>query len=148
MHKKTVPKDGDFVQLKNGWGARDRTWECRNQKPVPYRLATPQQLTLSSRVFSELEADTQEEKLILKGIIFLVAMAGIRMAARIAACGPIHDDVQPAGIAQPNHRVFIHVSQLKLHHIQKLWQAVQTIQDHGQIGHGFLLTDLRVPQHI
>ena len=25
-----------------GWGARIRTWECRNQNPVPYRLATPQ----------------------------------------------------------------------------------------------------------
>jgi len=24
-----------------GWGARDRTWECRNQNPMPYRLATP-----------------------------------------------------------------------------------------------------------
>ena len=27
---------------KLGWGARIRTWECRYQKPVPYRLATPQ----------------------------------------------------------------------------------------------------------
>ena len=26
-----------------GWGARDRTWEWRNQNPLPYRLATPQQ---------------------------------------------------------------------------------------------------------
>ena len=25
-----------------GWGARIRTWECRNQNPVPYHLATPQ----------------------------------------------------------------------------------------------------------
>ncbi len=24
-----------------GWGGRDRTSECRNQNPVPYRLATP-----------------------------------------------------------------------------------------------------------
>jgi hypothetical protein len=24
-----------------GWGGRDRTCECRHQKPVPYRLATP-----------------------------------------------------------------------------------------------------------
>src|SRR5215510_9693452 len=24
-----------------GWGARIRTWECRNQNPVPYHLATP-----------------------------------------------------------------------------------------------------------
>ena len=24
-----------------GWGARIRTWGCRYQKPVPYRLATP-----------------------------------------------------------------------------------------------------------
>src|SRR6266513_3873133 len=27
---------------KNGWGGRDRTYECRNQHPVPYHLATPQ----------------------------------------------------------------------------------------------------------
>ena len=26
----------------NGWGGRDRTYECRDQNPVPYRLATPQ----------------------------------------------------------------------------------------------------------
>ena len=26
----------------NGWGARIRTWECGDQNPVPYRLATPQ----------------------------------------------------------------------------------------------------------
>ena len=24
------------------WGARIRTWECGDQNPVPYRLATPQ----------------------------------------------------------------------------------------------------------
>ena len=27
----------------NGWGGRDRTSEWRNQNPLPYRLATPQQ---------------------------------------------------------------------------------------------------------
>ena len=27
---------------KTGWGGRIRTCECRHQKPVPYRLATPQ----------------------------------------------------------------------------------------------------------
>jgi hypothetical protein len=26
----------------NGWGGRIRTSGCRNQNPVPYRLATPQ----------------------------------------------------------------------------------------------------------
>ena len=26
----------------DGWGGRDRTYECRNQNPVPYHLATPQ----------------------------------------------------------------------------------------------------------
>ena len=30
--------------LKIGWGGRIRTCECRLQKPVPYRLATPQRL--------------------------------------------------------------------------------------------------------
>ena len=33
---------GDNVVPSYGWGARIRTWECRHQKPVPYRLATPQ----------------------------------------------------------------------------------------------------------
>ena len=27
-----------------GWGGRDRTSECWNQNPVPYHLATPQQV--------------------------------------------------------------------------------------------------------
>ena len=27
----------------SGWGGRDRTFECWNQNPVPYHLATPQQ---------------------------------------------------------------------------------------------------------
>src|SRR4051794_35460022 len=27
----------------DGWGARNRTWEWRNQNPLPYRLATPHQ---------------------------------------------------------------------------------------------------------
>ena len=26
----------------DGWGGRDRTFECWNQNPVPYHLATPQ----------------------------------------------------------------------------------------------------------
>lgn len=29
----------------SGWGGRDRTSEWRNQNPLPYRLATPQQAT-------------------------------------------------------------------------------------------------------
>jgi hypothetical protein len=29
---------------KIGWGARIRTWECGDQNPVPYHLATPQSL--------------------------------------------------------------------------------------------------------
>ncbi len=31
------------VTFGDGWGGRDRTSACRNQNPVPYRLATPQQ---------------------------------------------------------------------------------------------------------
>jgi hypothetical protein len=30
------------MKNQNGWGARIRTWEWRHQKPLPYRLATPQ----------------------------------------------------------------------------------------------------------
>jgi hypothetical protein len=32
-----------FGKIQNGWGGRDRTCEWRHQKPLPYRLATPQQ---------------------------------------------------------------------------------------------------------
>ena len=35
-----------------GWGARIRTWGCRDQNPVPYRLATPHTVTLEG-LFSE-----------------------------------------------------------------------------------------------
>ena len=35
----------DLTTNKNlGWGARIRTWEWRNQNPLPYHLATPQQV--------------------------------------------------------------------------------------------------------
>ena len=30
------------ITLTAGWGGRDRTFECWNQNPVPYHLATPQ----------------------------------------------------------------------------------------------------------
>jgi hypothetical protein len=32
----------EFNALSSGWGARIRTWEWRNQNPLPYHLATPQ----------------------------------------------------------------------------------------------------------
>ena len=32
---------------KNGWGTRIRTWECRDQNPVPYHLAIPQLFFIS-----------------------------------------------------------------------------------------------------
>src|SRR5712664_2409210 len=32
----------EFSALTLGWGARIRTWEWRNQNPLPYHLATPQ----------------------------------------------------------------------------------------------------------
>jgi hypothetical protein len=35
-----------FRPKKNGWGGRIRTHECRDQNPVPYRLATPQKSSL------------------------------------------------------------------------------------------------------
>jgi ABC-type uncharacterized transport system substrate-binding protein len=35
-------KSGENVAQSNGWGARIRTWEWRNQNPLPYHLATPQ----------------------------------------------------------------------------------------------------------
>src|SRR5450755_2443996 len=33
-----------------GWGGRDRTYECRNQNPVPYHLATPQGKTVTYEI--------------------------------------------------------------------------------------------------
>jgi hypothetical protein len=30
-----------------GWGARIRTWEWRNQNPLPYHLATPHRLLMN-----------------------------------------------------------------------------------------------------
>ena len=38
--KKPPIKGGFFI----GWGGRIRTYECRHQKPMPYHLATPQQV--------------------------------------------------------------------------------------------------------
>ena len=38
---------------KSGWGGRDRTYECRNQNPVPYHLATPQRKTGACRTPTE-----------------------------------------------------------------------------------------------
>src|SRR5690606_24933948 len=35
--------------LKLGWGARIRTWEWRDQSPLPYRLATPQEIFFDPR---------------------------------------------------------------------------------------------------
>ena len=32
-------------EKENGWGGRIRTYECRDQNPVPYHLATPQRET-------------------------------------------------------------------------------------------------------
>ena len=37
-------KNGESVSRSTGWGARIRTWEWRNQNPLPYHLATPQQV--------------------------------------------------------------------------------------------------------
>ena len=34
------------TSLKQGWGGRDRTYECRDQNPVPYHLATPQEMPI------------------------------------------------------------------------------------------------------
>lgn len=37
------------IKMSNGWGARIRTWVCRNQNPMPYHLATPQKRADHSR---------------------------------------------------------------------------------------------------
>ena len=38
------PLDAEHSVRATGWGGRIRTCECRYQKPVPYHLATPQQV--------------------------------------------------------------------------------------------------------
>jgi hypothetical protein len=35
-----------------GWGARIRTWEWRNQNPLPYHLATPHHAGIAPRLQS------------------------------------------------------------------------------------------------
>src|SRR5215472_6144635 len=48
----------DYAAMKNfGWGARIRTWEWRNQNPLPYHLATPQQVPESRSDFRVRRAD-------------------------------------------------------------------------------------------
>ena len=39
--------------IKTGWGGRDRTYECRNQNPVPYHLATPQFFILNNHTWDD-----------------------------------------------------------------------------------------------
>src|SRR5215470_5337768 len=41
MATRCSPAPADNIE-ELGWGARNRTWEWRNQNPLPYRLATPQ----------------------------------------------------------------------------------------------------------
>ena len=45
LHHKT----SQLVPIIYGWGGRDRTYECWDQNPVPYHLATPQNYELPSR---------------------------------------------------------------------------------------------------
>ena len=52
----------------NGWGGRIRTHECRDQNPVPYRLATPQQSLLSSRLRSFKNTTTS----LLCGLVLMI----------------------------------------------------------------------------
>ena len=40
---------------KTGWGGRIRTCECRLQKPMPYRLATPQSFKIDTLLMLNLE---------------------------------------------------------------------------------------------
>ena len=43
QRRREPPTNIKFLkEQKIGWGARIRTWEWRYQKPLPYRLATPQ----------------------------------------------------------------------------------------------------------
>jgi hypothetical protein len=39
--KKGKDKNLSYINNLTGWGARIRTWEWRNQNPLPYHLATP-----------------------------------------------------------------------------------------------------------
>ncbi len=42
QYKNCFAVRGVNLQIGFGWGGRIRTYECGNQNPVPYRLATPQ----------------------------------------------------------------------------------------------------------
>jgi hypothetical protein len=50
--------DGNAALQNYGWGGRIRTCGCWYQKPVPYRLATPQQSATSQRRKSLLQGGT------------------------------------------------------------------------------------------
>ncbi len=42
IHRSLKSQMGAAYRQAVGWGARIRTWEWRNQNPLPYHLATPQ----------------------------------------------------------------------------------------------------------
>src|SRR5262245_15769953 len=44
--RRQVVLRGPVLGSGSGWGARIRTWEWRNQNPLPYHLATPQQVPI------------------------------------------------------------------------------------------------------
>src|SRR5690606_153181 len=56
-----------------GWGARIRTWEWRDQNPLPYHLATPQRYTAATgsdrarRFRASGPADAQARRAQLRG---------------------------------------------------------------------------------
>ena len=72
--------------MKAGWGGRDRTYECRNQNPVPYHLATPQFFTQYSHtrdddptLVPQIHPYQQEVALKLRVLLTLLQIQQIRM---------------------------------------------------------------------
>jgi hypothetical protein len=61
-HRTGIPEFAG-VPMRNGWGGRIRTCECRYQKPVPYHLATPQQARPHGRGSGLIAAQKRVERL-------------------------------------------------------------------------------------
>src|SRR5262245_27204983 len=51
-----------------GWGARIRTWEWRNQNPLPYHLATPQRRTNCERARDDSDGAPSDQRPRLPGL--------------------------------------------------------------------------------
>ena len=77
------------VTLAVGWGGRDRTFACRNQNPVPYRLATPQCRAVIAARAGGFNARPSKPKTLFFARIFPRLRGRGAMAIRTARAGAV-----------------------------------------------------------